>query len=153
MQLEASLSFQITACGNLLRQLTAQQIKSAGIDLTPEESVLLNQLWKNDDQPLSELARWAVKGPSTVTRQIDGLVKKGYVERVQGSEDRRQIFAKLTPAGKKIRAKFLKADVPNLDKCLPVMDDKDYAKTLQTIATIRQHLIGLLHGVSEKNGS
>lgn len=50
-------------------------------------------------QLTSELAkRFNVTTP-TITRMVDGLVEKGYVERRHDSEDRRRIYLALTDAG------------------------------------------------------
>ena len=68
-----SITYNITRTGNLLRQVTARRIKEAGIDITPEESVLMNQLWERDNQSITELGAWSVKEASTLTRQIDAL--------------------------------------------------------------------------------
>ena len=67
MDIADSLTYHITKTGNILRQVTAKRIKSAGINLTPEESVLMNQLWDRDNQTLGELGQWSVKDSSTLT--------------------------------------------------------------------------------------
>lgn len=115
MDISTSLTYHITKTGNVLRQLVAKKIKDAGLNITPEESVLLNQLWDQDNQTVSQLGKWSVKDPSTLTRQIDGLVKKGYVERWQGNNDRRMVFIKLTKAGKSLKSSFDKAGIRKLD--------------------------------------
>ncbi len=48
---------------------------------------------------LSDLAKSVTISPSGLTRQVDRMVKQGWVMRVHGEEDRREIYASLTPAG------------------------------------------------------
>ncbi|MBC7526727.1 MAG: MarR family transcriptional regulator [Chthonomonadaceae bacterium] len=48
---------------------------------------------------LSDLAREVTISPSGLTRQVDRLVKQGWVERLHGEEDRREVYAVLTPSG------------------------------------------------------
>jgi len=151
MDLSNSITYQITKCGNILHKLTAKKIKDAGIDLTPEESVLLNQLWDKDNQTLTELGQWSVKGPSTVTRQIDGLVKKGYVEREHGDEDRRKVFARLSKEGKKLKSKFKKLQVNTFDSALEGVTQKELDIALEVILKIREQSLGELCGNSKSH--
>ncbi|CAA0099161.1 Uncharacterised protein [Halioglobus japonicus] len=138
MDISTSITFHVTRTGILLRRLTARKLRQAGLDITPEESVLLNQLWDRDKQGLSELAEWSVKERSTLTRQIDGLVRKGYVTRKHLSTDRRSIEVRLTTKGKGLKAKFENTGIPQLDKdfvgSLGVQPDK----LLAILAAIRE---------------
>lgn len=118
MDISQSITYHITKTGNILRRLAAKKIRDAGLDVTPEESVFLNQLWDRDELSLSELGRWSVKEPSTVTRQIDALVKKGYVERHENQVDRRSVFVRLTPAGKVLKKRFEHTGIRQLDRDL-----------------------------------
>jgi len=144
MDLHSSITYHITKCGNILHKLTAKKIKDAGLDLTPEESVLLNQLWDKDNQTLTELGQWSVKGPSTVTRQIDGLVKKGYVEREHSAEDRRKVYARLTKDGKQLKAKFKKTLVSALDASLKGVTQPELEAALEVILKIREQSLSEL---------
>lgn len=116
MDISRSITYHVTRTGIILRRLTAKKLRGAGLDITPEESVLLNQLWDRDQQGLSELAQWSVKEPSTLTRQIDGLVQKGYVTREHLSTDRRSIEVSLTSKGKTLEAKFEATGIRQLDE-------------------------------------
>ena len=116
MDISGSITYHITKTGNILRRLAAKKIRDAGLDITPEESVLLNQLWDRGDMSVAELARWSVKEPSTLSRQIDALVNKGYVSRHQNQSDRRSIFISLTPAGNTLKQRFEKTGIRQLDR-------------------------------------
>ena len=146
MDISDSLTYHITKTGNILRQVSANRIKSAGVNLTPEESTLMNQLWDKSPQTVSELGSWSVKDASTVTRQIDGLVKKGYVTRIHGTEDRRQVFIELSEEGKKLRKAFLKTGVPNLDKDIAQCSEKDLKRVLDVLLDIREKALEELRG-------
>lgn len=137
MDISNSLTYHITKTGNILRQLAAKRIRDAGLNITPEESVLLNQLWDRDNQSVSELGKWTVKGPSTLTRQIDGLVRKGYVIRSQGADDRRLVFVKLSKAGKQLRKAFDASGVRDLDADVVPLEGKDAKKLLELLLKIR----------------
>lgn len=146
MDITNSLTYHITKTGNILRQVTAKRIKSAGINLTPEESVLMNQLWDRDNQTFSELGQWSVKDSSTLTRQVDGMVKKGFVERVHGTEDRRNVFVRLTSEGKKLQKVFNKTRVSNLDKDMIKHSPSEIEKALAILLEVREQALKELHG-------
>lgn len=146
MDITDSLTYHITKTGNILRQVTAKRIKNAGIDLTPEESVLMNQLWDRDNQTLGELGQWSVKDSSTLTRQVDGLVKKGYVERVHGTEDRRNVFVRLSRKGKQLKTAFKKTGVSNLDRDMITHSSDDVRKALALLIEVREQALKELHG-------
>lgn len=141
MDISASLTYHITKTGNVLRQLAAKRLKDAGLDITPEESVLLNQLWDQDNQSVSQLGKWTVKGPSTLTRQIDGLAKKGYVERWHGSQDRRMVFVRLSEKGKALRGTFDKTGIRELDSDVVRMPAKDAERFLALLLQIRSNAL------------
>ncbi|OUS24278.1 hypothetical protein A9Q99_25445 [Gammaproteobacteria bacterium 45_16_T64] len=145
MDITDSLTYHITKTGNILRQVTAKRIKRAGINLTPEESVLMNQLWDRDNQTLGELGQWSVKDSSTLTRQVDGLVKKGYVERVHGTEDRRNVFVRLSDSGKKLKIAFRKTGVANLDQDMIHHSEAEVNKALTLIMAVRERALKELH--------
>ena len=44
---------------------------------------------------------------STMTRNIDGLVRKGYITRTSSERDRRQVFVQLTADGKEMAERLL----------------------------------------------
>ncbi|CAA0110804.1 HTH-type transcriptional regulator MhqR [BD1-7 clade bacterium] len=141
MDLTDSITYQITKTGNMLRQLTAKRIKSMGIDVTPEEAVILNQLWDRDNQTITELGQWSVKDASTLTRQVDSLEKKGYVVREHGTDDRRKVFVHLSEDGLDLRAKFDATNVPQMDNELADIATDDLAVCLKVILQIRQNAL------------
>ena len=146
MDISNSLTYHITKTGNVLRQLSAKRIKDAGLNLTPEESVLMNQLWDRDNQTITELNLWSVKEASTLTRQIVSLVKKAYVERHHGTADRRTVFVRLTSEGKKLQSKFNKTMIPNLDRDVADIPQKDADKLLKLLIKVRDSALVELQG-------
>jgi DNA-binding MarR family transcriptional regulator len=49
---------------------------------------------------MCDLAERLHLSPSGLTRRIDGLVRAGFVQRAQGPDDRRVVWAVLTPEGR-----------------------------------------------------
>jgi DNA-binding MarR family transcriptional regulator len=53
-------------------------------------------------QLTTELARQFMVTEPTITRMVDALVRKGYVERQPDEKDRRKIYLQLTPVGRQV---------------------------------------------------
>lgn len=147
MDISDSVTYHITKTGNVLRQLAAKRIKQAGLDITPEESVLLNQLWDEDRQSVSQLGQWSVKEPSTLTRQIDSLVKKGYVERINGTADRRKVYVQLSRKGKALQKKFAAAGVRELDADVAQLAEADMQHFLDLLLQIKAQALKAIRDV------
>lgn len=79
--------------------LTAEQER---LDLTPEEFLVLEMLTVRDGLTQSELTLAAVRDRTTVTRLLDGLVRKGLVRREHGKDDRRVVRTHITAKGRRV---------------------------------------------------
>jgi DNA-binding MarR family transcriptional regulator len=70
---------------------------------------------------------------SNMTMMVDSLIKDGMVERDRDDSDRRKVMVRLTPKGKKIRAKFL-AQRRNVAKSIFAnLNDKDRDELLKSL--------------------
>lgn len=76
--------------------------KELGIDLTPEQWVIMDSLYQKNDQPQKDLAESSFKDPPTISRILDSLDKKGWVQRVVSKKDRRVFIVHQTDEGRKI---------------------------------------------------
>lgn len=121
-----------------------KRLRGAGINMSPEEAVLMNQLWDKGEQTLSELADWSVKDSSTLSRQIGGLVRKGYVNRRESTVDRRNQVISISEQGHAIREQFLQAKLHLIDDALTMMSDSDYEVALRVIKVIRDNALAEL---------
>ena len=70
---------------------------------------------------MSELARYKGVGLPTISKSVDMLVRRGWVERWLDKSDRRQTLVRLTPSGKKMLASCRKALEKFLDARLAAL--------------------------------
>jgi len=80
----------------LIHYLNTKLVK---FDLTTEQWAVLMKLSKQNKISQKLLAEISTKDQSTVTRIIDILERKKFIERHQSKEDRRSIFIHITEAG------------------------------------------------------
>ena len=90
----------------------AQRVADEPDGLTLSQYHLLLGLLDDPELPVGELAlRGGVSGP-TATRALDGLARRGFVDRKHSDADRRVVTVSLTPAGAEVlaakRAEFLR---------------------------------------------
>lgn len=76
-----------------------QGFKKAGVDLTPEQWVIIDSLYHQNGLSQTDLANGSFKNAPTVSRIIDLLCKKGLTERQRFDNDRRRYKIFLTKKG------------------------------------------------------
>ena len=65
-------------------------------EISPAQGRILFALWKNDNIPIQELAKETSLSKSTLTLMLDRLEERGFLVRVPSTQDRREIFIRLT---------------------------------------------------------
>ena len=106
-------------------------------DITNNDMHIIEAVGIGEPKKMSEIARYLSVTVGTLTTNMNGLEKKGYIERKRSSEDKRVVYAILTERGKKafyhhrdFHKKMIKAAVSGLDddekrmlyKCLVKLD-------------------------------
>ncbi len=85
----------------VVRQDLINRFNNAGLDITPEQWVILSKLEQGTNSQ-TDLANESFKDKPTVSRILDLLVKKGYATRAQDPEDGRRYLVGLTESGRKL---------------------------------------------------
>jgi len=84
---EDSLGFQVNKTANFMRNRFNQFLKP--YDLTAEQYVILKAINENPQVSPSQLADILEKNKTTITRMIDTLVNKDFIQRQEHLSDRR----------------------------------------------------------------
>jgi DNA-binding MarR family transcriptional regulator len=92
-----------------------QAITELGIDVTPEQWVILERLYQDNGQAQIDLANKSFKNAPTISRILDLLSNKGYVERQRFENDRRRYKIYLTEEGHRI-VELIKPEANRLRK-------------------------------------
>ncbi len=96
------LGYLLERTTRLVKLSYSQAFKSHGFDITPEQWVVIEQLYYNNGQSQNDLASFSFKDAPTISRIIDLLVKKGVVIREKGNQDKRARNVLLTASGQKL---------------------------------------------------
>lgn len=91
--------FKLDATLKKIRNYWQKSFDALKKDITVDQWLLIENLYKHKRITHNELARLTSKDITTVSRIIELLVKKELVERQGSTDDRRKVFVQLTPAG------------------------------------------------------
>jgi DNA-binding MarR family transcriptional regulator len=113
-----------------------RRLTERGVDITPEQWIILSSLYERDGQSQTELGDDSFKNPPTVSRIIDLLCKKELTERRSDSGDRRRHKIYLTAKGREIVEQALPAIIATREKGWNGLSDEDYVTFLRIINQI-----------------
>ena len=110
--------------------------KAVGLDLTPEQWVMIDTLYHNNGISQTDLANGSFKNAPTVSRIIDLLCKKGLTERQRFDNDRRRYKIFLTEKGKATFKKALPVVKRLRKQGWQDLNDEDYENFVRIIETV-----------------
>jgi DNA-binding MarR family transcriptional regulator len=87
---------------------------------------------------LGELAAFHHVTPSTMSRSVDVLVRKGWVARESDPLDRRQLVLTLTDEGRAARAEAKQHTLDVLSELLAQLDDDERARLVDGLRVLRK---------------
>ncbi|GAA0880687.1 MarR family transcriptional regulator [Algoriphagus jejuensis] len=139
-ELFARYSFLLDRTARKVKQYAQHQFKSGEFDVTVDQWLVLKNLSENELLSQTELANLVFKDNPTLTRIIDLLCKKGYVDRVPHPLDRRSFQLHLTKSGidkvNELRPKILEIR----EKAWENLTGKDFEEFKRILDTIYQNL-------------
>ncbi|WP_436516757.1 MarR family winged helix-turn-helix transcriptional regulator [Ekhidna sp. To15] len=119
----------------VVRQDLINRFKNVGVDITPEQWVILAKL-NEQDMYQTELASMSFRDKPTVSRIVDLLVKKHLVERIPDKEDRRKYHISITKRGEAIINKA----TPSVDESRKLgwtnLSEEEYNNLIATLDKI-----------------
>lgn len=138
----AKYSFLLDRTARKVKQYAQQQFKQGEFDVTVDQWLVLKNLSENGPLSQTELANMVFKDHPTLTRIIDLLCKKGYVERILHPNDRRSFQLYLTDQGL-LKVAELKPKVLEIrEKAWDKLNESDFEEFKRILNTIYQNLDG-----------
>ncbi|RFS21410.1 MarR family transcriptional regulator [Chitinophaga silvatica] len=132
--------FKLDATLKKLRNYWQKTFDAQQKDITVDQWLLIENLYKHKKTTHNELARNTSKDITTISRIIELLVKKGLVRREVDSLDRRKVYLQLTPEGVE-KYKDVKAVVYDMRKVgWKHLSEKDYEELTRILDTIYNNI-------------
>jgi len=111
-------------------------IKKNGINLTPEQFLLLDILWNQGPMSQHAIANAMQKDKNSITKLLDALEKKELIIRKQDSSDRRSNKVILTEKAEQMKEETKKFGISMLDNMLEGIDEDELRQFLITLNKI-----------------
>lgn len=114
-----------------------------GYSVSGEDWAILNLLWAKGDCTPGEIAQFTTKDKTTVTRQLDSLEKKGWINRRQLSRDKRQFTISVTREGMRLKEKLMPVADSLNKEVIEGISKNEQAKLLATLIQMGENLLTL----------
>lgn len=104
--METKGGFYITQIKQLQDRIFDRLLLENGIEIGGGQGRILFILWKTDHLTMSEISKKTSLAKNTLSVVIDGMVRKGIVERKINPQNRRQTIISLTDYAKTLKGKY-----------------------------------------------
>ncbi|HWZ91159.1 MAG TPA: MarR family transcriptional regulator [Polyangiaceae bacterium] len=138
--LENALPFLLHGAYQRIRSVTYREFNQYGLDVTPEQWIVLVRLWQKDGRTVSELSDSTLRDRPTMSRILDSMEAHGLLTRTVDSNDARTRIIQLTREGRALRKKLVpvaKAIVARLEAGIP---ESDLLTTRRTLRRMLENL-------------
>lgn len=133
MLLSKKIAVEINIAGCKLKQYTAAMLRQHNIDLTPEQFLLIDLLWNQGAMSQLEIADQMQKDKNSITKLVDAIERKGYVERHQNPNDRRSNTIVLTELGNSLKDNAKTKGISILNNMLDGIPESELQSFLETL--------------------
>ncbi len=99
-KIEEVVFFQIERTSKLAKQYSQREFDALNLGITVEQWILMKILDEKEPLAQKELAEFSLRDPASITRTLDLLSKKGFIQRDAIEGNRRQYDISLTVRGK-----------------------------------------------------
>ncbi len=104
--METRGGFYITQIKQLQERIFESLLSDAGLELSGGQGRILFVLWKRDRLTVGEIGRETSLAKNTVSAVVDGMVRKGILERAVNPDNRRETIISLTEYAKGMQERY-----------------------------------------------
>jgi DNA-binding MarR family transcriptional regulator len=134
--LEEALGFWISRVYLASRAELYRRFKKHGVEITPEQWMVLVRLWQSEGLTQSELAARTFRDLPTMSRIVTTMERAGIVTRKADPEDGRARLVYLTTRGRSLRNQLVgeaRSMVTSMLRGIPERDVERARETLQRV--------------------
>jgi DNA-binding MarR family transcriptional regulator len=124
----------------LVMRTVAADMRKSPRPLAPAQMGLLMRI-AAEPCTMSELARFQAVSLPTISKSVDMLVRRGWVERWIDKQDRRQTMTRLTPSGKRMLAHIKQRTERQVAHTLAPLTPPERAQLVSTLNILRRVLV------------
>jgi len=140
-KLDQAIGMHVNRTAFLMTEEIARRFANRDYQLSAQDFGILYRLSKQGPMTQVEIAALMMRDKTTITRRIDGLVKKGLVERNPDPDDRRYYRIGLTVAGEAALTVLIPLVSEFQQELLRDIPDADKQATINTLKYMSNQLI------------
>ena len=137
LELDAQLCFALYSTSLAMTKTYKPLLDKVG--LTYPQYLTMLVLWQSDDLTVKQMAERLSLDSATMTPLLKRLEAQGYVKRVRGIEDERQVHIHLTDAGRELKNAI--RDIPGEIYCAAGSDADRLIKLRDDLMQLRTSLM------------
>jgi len=138
--LEEALGFWVARVYMKSRAEMYRRFKRFGVELTPEQWMVLVRLWQNEGVTQSALAERTFRDLPTMSRILASMEKSGLIERRRDESDARARLVYLSERGRSLRRTLVGEARSMVDELLRGIPAADVATTRRTLKHVLLNL-------------
>jgi DNA-binding MarR family transcriptional regulator len=140
LMLDHALGFRIYRVNQLLRTALYRAFRADGLEMTPEQWIVLGRLWRQDGQSQTELGESTLKDKATLSRILAVMERDGLIARRQDPDDGRTRRVYATAAAKRLKPSLLERARALVDVLEHGISERDLATTRRTLLRMEENL-------------
>lgn len=127
-----------------INNIEEKQIKTGEFtNLTLNDIHVINAIGTGKAKNMSSVAKALNVTMGTLTIAVNGLVKKGFVDRVRSEEDRRVVLVSLTAKGKKAYVRHEKFHAEMIDAIVKQLSEEEKEILAKSLDNLNEFFLGL----------
>ncbi len=140
-QLEQVLGFHINRVSYLMTEEVEKRFAKAGLNIVAQDFAILFRLFSGGAMPQAKIIDLMMRDKTTVTRRLDGLVKKGLIERMPNEQDRRRYDIAITKQGRALLEVAFPIASGFQQELSEQISKEDKAKAVEVLRTLMLYLM------------
>ena len=140
MLLSNEVIIELHLTGYKIKRYITSMLRPQGVPLTPEQFMLIAQLWNEGEMTQQQLANQLKKDKNSVTMLVDAIESKGLVVRRQNTLDRRSNTVVLTDKALELKEMAKQKGISILDGMLEGISEEELHSFLNTLRLLNQNM-------------
>lgn len=140
-KLEESVNHRIAALAGLLRRQVFRIIAENNLEITPDQWVVMYCLWQENELSVGEISKRTKKDFANITRIVDKLEKRGYVNKVKSKKDSRSTIIHILPKADNNKEKLQNIWKESTDLAMRGISEKEQQEFITIIEKIENNIL------------
>ena len=125
---------------NRFKQYVAGIFESEGLNITPEQFLVMDALWDEGVLTQQQIADYLLKDKNSVVKLVDGLEDRNLVRRASNPKDRRQNLIEVTEYAMGIKDKVTKVAMDAVDKIINGITKDDMQIFIRVLSKMAENM-------------